>query len=61
VEEGQSLQIELSAIEREAVEHTQQHERGVRNWKRSQAIRLLDQGQTPLEVASALGCRKSSG
>ena len=33
---------------------------GVRNCKRYQPIRLLNQGQMLLEVASALGCRKSS-
>ena len=54
------MQIELSATGREQLAQSQQHKRGVRNWKRYQAIRLLDQGHTPLEVAVALGCRKSS-
>ena len=38
----------------------QRQERGVRNWRRYQAIRLLAQGQTPEEVAEAVGCRMSS-
>ena len=54
------MQIELGATGREQLVQSQQHERGVRNWTRYQAIRLLDQGHRPLEVAAALGCRKSS-
>jgi transposase len=60
VEEGQAMQMTLSATEWDELERAQQHEHGVRNWKRYQAIRLLGQGQSALEVATALGCRKSS-
>lgn len=54
------MQMTLSATEWEELERAQQHERGVRNWKRYQAIRLLGQGQTPAEVAAAVRCRMSS-
>ena len=60
VEEDQAMQMTLNATEWDELEQAQQHEHGVRNGKRYQAIRLLEQGQTPLEVAAALGCRKSS-
>ena len=54
------MQMRLSASEWEELERAQHREHGVRNWKRYQALRLLAEGQTPLEVAAALGCRKSS-
>jgi transposase len=54
------MQIEMSATDLDEVERAQHHERGVRNWKRYQALRLLAQGQTPPDVAAAVGCRKSS-
>jgi hypothetical protein len=60
VEEDQAMQMTLSATEWDELERAQQHEHVVRNWKRYQAIRLLGQGQSPLEVATALRCRKSS-
>jgi hypothetical protein len=54
VEEGHAMQMTLNATEWDELERAQQHEHEVRNWKRYQAIRLLGQGQTPLEVAPAL-------
>ena len=55
------MQMALSAHEWDELERAQRHERRVRTWKRYQAIRLLAQGQTPAEVAEAVGCRVSSG
>jgi transposase len=54
------MQMVLSRQEWEVLEQAQHQERGVRNWRRYQAIRLLAQGQTPEEVAEAVGCRVSS-
>jgi hypothetical protein len=60
VEADQAMQMRLNAMEWNELERAQHQERGVRNWKRYQAIRPLAARQTPLEVAAALGCRKSS-
>jgi transposase len=54
------MQMVLSRQDWEALELAQRQERGVRNWRRYQAIRLLAQGQSPAEVAKAVGCRESS-
>jgi transposase len=54
------MQMRLSATEWDELERAQHQEHGVRNWKRYQAIRLLAEGHPALEVAAALGCRKSS-
>ena len=54
------MQTTLTAAEWDELERAQHREQRVRNWQRYQAIRLLAEGQTPLEVAAALGCRKSS-
>ena len=54
------MQIALSRAEWKELERAQHQERWVRNWKRYQAIRLLAQGQTPAEVAAAIGCQVSS-
>jgi transposase len=54
------MQVVLSRQEWEALELAQRQERGVRNWRRYQAIRLLAQGENPTEVAEAVGCRVSS-
>jgi hypothetical protein len=51
------MQMALSRQEWDELERAQRQERGVRNWRRYQAIRLLAQGQTPEEVAEAVGCR----
>ena len=53
------MQMVLSRQEWEALEHAQRQERGVRNWRRYQAIRLLAQGEDPAEVAEgwAVACR----
>lgn len=48
------MQMRMNAAEWDELERAQHQERGVRNWKRYQAIRLLD-------AAATLGCRKSSG
>jgi transposase len=54
------MQMTFTAAEWEELDRAQHGEHGVRNWKRYQAIRLLAEGKTPLEVTAALGCRKSS-
>ena len=54
------MQMALSTQEWDELERAQRQERGVRNWRRYQAIRLLARGQTPVEVAEAVGCRVSS-
>jgi transposase len=60
VEEGQAMQMPMSTNEWEDLERAQRGERRVRHWRRYQAIRLVAQGQTPDEVAAAVGCRRSS-
>jgi transposase len=54
------MQIQLNATEWNELEQAQRQERRVRQWRRYQAIRLVAHGQSPQEVATAVGCRLSS-
>ena len=54
------MQMVLSREDGEVFKYAQRQERGVRNWRRYQAILLARSGtRTPAEVAEAVGCRVS--
>jgi transposase len=59
-EEGQAMQIELTATEWAALDQAQHREPRVRHWRRYQAIRLLAHGEPADAVATAVGCGVSS-
>jgi transposase len=50
----------LTSASRQLLLGARAHEGSVRQWKRYQAILLLDEGMTPREVAAALACSLSS-
>jgi transposase len=50
------MQITLTPSETEALGRTAAQERRATTWRRYRAIQLLAQGQTPQQVATALGC-----
>jgi len=50
------MQITLTLSESEALGRTAAQERRAATWRRYRAIHLLAQGQTPQQVAAALGC-----
>jgi len=54
------MQISLTASEAEALGRTTARERRAATWRRYRAMQLLAQGQTPRQVAAALGCCLSS-
>jgi transposase len=55
-QEDPPMQITLSPSETEALGRTAALERRAATWRRYRAIQLLAQGQTPKQVAAALGC-----
>jgi transposase len=50
------MQLTLSPSESDALGRTAAPERRAATWRRSRAMQLLAQGQTPQQVAGALGC-----
>ncbi|HEX9412095.1 MAG TPA: helix-turn-helix domain-containing protein [Ktedonobacterales bacterium] len=50
------MEIRLTQPETEALAQHAAHERRAVTWRRYRAIQLLAQGQTPQQVAAALGC-----
>ncbi len=50
------MQITLSPSESDALGRAAAQERRAATWRRYRAIQLLTQGQTPQQVAEALGC-----
>lgn len=52
--------VELTDADRTALEEAQRTTKRVREWRRLQAVRLLDAGREAPEVALALGCSASS-
>lgn len=52
--------VELSAAERGELEGAARRERRVRQWRRYQALLLLDTGEHPTQVAAAVGCSLAS-
>src|SRR3954471_8793125 len=54
------MSLVLSGSERAALAGAAAHERGVRRWRRYQAILLLGDGKHPAEVAASVGCSRAS-
>src|SRR5258706_13601056 len=54
------MEIRLTQPETEALAQHAAHERRAVTWRRYRAMQLLAQGQTPRQVAAALGCCLSS-
>lgn len=52
--------VEMTDADRAALEEALQRTRGVREWRRLQAVRLLADGREAPEVAQVLGCSASS-
>jgi transposase len=52
--------VELTDADRTALDEALQGTKRVREWRRLQAVRLLDAGREAPEVAQALGCSASS-
>src|SRR5258707_13433947 len=59
-QEDPPMQITLTPSETEALGRTAALERRAATWRRYRAMQLLAQGQTPQQVAEALGCCLSS-
>jgi transposase len=54
------MRITLTETERTALEAAATAEKGVRRWRRYQAVLLLAAGQAPAAVAQTLRCRRAS-
>lgn len=54
------MRVELTPADRSALDAAASQERRVRRWRRYRAILLLADGQSPVQVAQALGCGLSS-
>lgn len=54
------MRLDLTPTDRAALEAAASQERRVRRWRRYQAILLLADGQSPPQVAQALGCGLST-
>ena len=52
--------VEMTDADRAALEEALQRTRGVREWRRLQAVRFLADGREAPEVAQVLGCSASS-
>ncbi len=48
--------VEMTDADRAALEEALQRTRGVREWRRVQAVRLLAEGREAPEVGQVLGC-----
>ena len=54
------MSLVFSDSERAALADAAAHERGVRRWRRYQAVLLVADGKRPEEVAASVGCSRAS-
>lgn len=54
------MDLTLTERDRRALEAAAASEKGVRRWRRYQAVLLLAEGQAPATVAHTLGCSRAS-